>query len=86
MEPMQIIESLGGGLSATVIVAQAIVIIYLYKRLDQAHQDRFTDEVTRGKESRELHVSSMRSVDAVTTAMEAFVDAARHNTRGSKDA
>ena len=68
------------------IVAQAIVIIYLYKRLDQAHQDRFTDEVTRGKESRELHVSSMRSVDAVTTAMEAFVDAARHNTRGSKDA
>lgn len=86
MEPMQIIESLGGGLSATVIVVQSVVIVYLFKRLDKVYQDRFSDEVVRGKENRELHVSSMRSVDAVTTAMEAFVDAARHSQRGSRDA
>lgn len=85
MEAIKVIESLGGGLAATVIVVQSIVIVYLFKRLDQSYLSRINDEVVRGREDRELHVSSMRSVDAVTTAMEAFVNAAQNNTRRSRD-
>lgn len=85
MDPMKIIESLGGGLSATVIVVEFLIICYLFRRLDQAQEDRLKDMVVVSKDQRELHVSSMRTVDSVVVAMEAFVDAAKANTRRPRD-
>ena len=85
MDPMKVIESLGGGLPATVIVVEFLVICYLFRRLDQAQEDRLKDMVVVSKDQRELHVSSMRTVDSVVVAMEAFVDAAKANTRRPRD-
>lgn len=82
MDPMKVIESLGGGLPATVIVVQSIVIAYLFKLLNKAQEDKFNMMVDFAKKMSELQVSSMQSINSVTVAMEAFVEAARRSIRG----
>lgn len=63
------VTELGGGLSSTVIVVQFVVIIYLYKRLNESYDRQFEIMQEFGKEQRELQALTNQAIHTSSIAL-----------------
>lgn len=63
------VTELGGGLSSTVIVVQFVVIIYLFKRLNESYDKQFEIMQEFGKEQRELQALTNQAIHTSSTAL-----------------
>lgn len=79
MDPESWIGYLSSALRETIIVAQFLVIVYLFRRLDQAREDQLDMMKTFSKEQSELQVATNKSVDNNTNLMSAFIDMAKQS-------
>lgn len=69
MDPMSVVEQIGGGLQAVVIVGQAIANIVQYRRNNQL-QDKLLDLTqTMGKENRDLLSQTNLAISANAETM-----------------
>lgn len=66
MDPATVIKELGGGLSATLIVAQAGAIFYLVKWIRDIQSGRVADMREANKLHQELTREVAKSLDALT--------------------
>lgn len=66
MDPVAVIEELGGGLSATLIVIQFLVIVYLVKWVRDSQAGRVTDMRETNKLYQEMAKDVSKSLDALT--------------------
>lgn len=77
MDPVSMIQSLGGGLAATVIVVQSIVIVALFRLLMKSRDREVELMQIFSKESRELHVASNNAAHVMERAIETNTEALR---------
>lgn len=73
MEPLQWLEAIGGGLSAVVIVAEAKVIIALWKRVNELSDKLLNTTLEMGKENRDLLVVTNTTMSTATGTIEAAI-------------
>ena len=73
MEPLQWLEAIGGGLSAVVIVAEAMVIIALWKRVNELSDKLLNTILEMGKENRDLLVVTNTTMSTATGTIEAAI-------------
>lgn len=73
MEPLQWLEAIGGGLSAVVIVAEAMVIIALWKRVNELSDKLLNTTLEMGKENRDLLVVTNTTMSTATGTIEAAI-------------
>ena len=73
MEPLQWLEAIGGGLSAVVIVAEAMVIITLWKRVNELSDKLLNTTLEIGKENRDLLVVTNTTMSTAIGTIEAAI-------------
>ena len=73
MEPLQWLEAIGGGLSDVVIVAEAMVIIALWKRVNELSDKLLNTILEIGKENRDLLVVTNTTMSTATGTIEAAI-------------
>ena len=73
MEPLQWLEAIGGGLSAVVIVAEAMVIITLWKRVNELSDKLLNTTLEMCKENRDLLVVTNTTMSTAIGTIEAAI-------------
>ena len=63
------VTELGGGLSATLIVVEFVIIVYLFKRLNESYDKQFEIMQEFGKEQRELQALTNQAIHTSSTAL-----------------
>ena len=63
------VAELGGGLSATLIVVEFVIIVYLFKRLNESYDKQIEIMQGFGKEQRELQGLTNQAIHTSSTAL-----------------
>ena len=72
-DPAPWLEAIGGGLSAVVIVVEAMVIIALWKRVNELSDKLLNTTLEMGKENRDLLVVTNTTMSTATGTIEAAI-------------
>lgn len=75
MDPADIIHEIGGGLAAVVIVAEALVVLMLWRRLTEVQDKLYDTQQTYGRELREMQQAANTTISANATALQAATTA-----------
>ena len=67
--PESVIQEIGGGLNAVVIVALGLAVIMLWRRLNEVQDSRLADMREANAQHASLSREMAKSLDALTDAM-----------------
>lgn len=71
MDPIAIIREIGGGLTAVVIVTQALVIVVQYRKNEKLIDKLLACSESGADKTREMHEKTLTTVNALTIATQA---------------